>query len=143
MIHVINSKDPCARDARADVCVIGAGIAGLSTACLLAIEGRSVILIDDGQPGRGQTGLTSAHLSNAIDDLTSKSSDSRARRRVASPAKAIARRLTASSACATASELSAIFVASMGFSSSDLTTRWSSCATNAKPRARLALTSRC
>jgi glycine/D-amino acid oxidase-like deaminating enzyme/nitrite reductase/ring-hydroxylating ferredoxin subunit len=54
--------------ARADVCVIGAGIAGLSTAYLLAIEGRSVILIDDGQPGRGQTGLTTAHLSNAIDD---------------------------------------------------------------------------
>jgi glycine/D-amino acid oxidase-like deaminating enzyme/nitrite reductase/ring-hydroxylating ferredoxin subunit len=59
---------PLRKHTRADVCVIGAGIAGLSTAYLLAIEGRSVVLIDDGQPGRGQTGLTTAHLSNAIDD---------------------------------------------------------------------------
>ena len=52
----------------ADVCVIGAGIAGVTTAYLLAREGRSVILIDDGTPGCGQTGVTTAHLSNEIDD---------------------------------------------------------------------------
>jgi glycine/D-amino acid oxidase-like deaminating enzyme/nitrite reductase/ring-hydroxylating ferredoxin subunit len=52
----------------ADVCVIGAGIAGVTTAYLLAKEGRSVILIDDGAPGCGQTGMTTAHLSNVIDD---------------------------------------------------------------------------
>ena len=52
----------------ADVCVIGAGIAGVTTAYLLAKEGRSVILIDDGAPGCGQTGVTTAHLSNVIDD---------------------------------------------------------------------------
>ena len=55
-------------DARADVCIIGAGIAGVSTAYLLAHDGRSVILIDDGTPGCGQTGVTTAHLSNVIDD---------------------------------------------------------------------------
>jgi glycine/D-amino acid oxidase-like deaminating enzyme len=48
--------------------VIGAGIAGMSTAYLLAREGRSVVLIDDGRPGCGQTGVTTAHLSSEIDD---------------------------------------------------------------------------
>ena len=52
----------------ADVCVIGAGIAGVTTAYLLAREGRSVILLDDGAPGSGQTGVTTAHLCNVIDD---------------------------------------------------------------------------
>lgn len=55
-------------DAQADVCVIGAGIAGVTTAYLLTREGRSVILIDDGTPGCGQTGVTTAHLSSVIDD---------------------------------------------------------------------------
>lgn len=54
-------------NAVADVCVIGAGIAGVTTAYLLAREQRSVILIDDGTPGCGQTGMTTAHLSNVID----------------------------------------------------------------------------
>ena len=52
----------------ADVCVIGAGIAGVTTAYLLMREGRSVVLLDAGRPGCGQTGVTTAHLSNAIDD---------------------------------------------------------------------------
>jgi glycine/D-amino acid oxidase-like deaminating enzyme/nitrite reductase/ring-hydroxylating ferredoxin subunit len=59
---------PLNADARADVCVVGAGIAGATTAYLLAREGRSVILLDDGRPGCGQTGLTTAHLSNEMDD---------------------------------------------------------------------------
>ena len=59
---------PLMTDATADVCVIGAGIAGLTTAYLLAKEGRSVIVLDDGRPGGGQTGVTTAHLSYEIDD---------------------------------------------------------------------------
>ena len=59
---------PLRANARADVCVIGAGIAGMTTAYLLARDGKSVILIDDGRPGCGQTGVTTAHLSNEIDD---------------------------------------------------------------------------
>src|SRR5215210_3035719 len=55
-------------NAEADVCVIGAGLAGVTTAYLLAVEGRSVILLDDGTPGCGQTGVTTAHLSDVIDD---------------------------------------------------------------------------
>lgn len=53
--------------AHADVCVVGAGIAGVTTAYCLMKEGRSVILLDDSQPGRGMTQRTTAHLSNAID----------------------------------------------------------------------------
>jgi len=52
----------------ADVCVIGAGIAGLTTAHLLAREGAKVVVIDDGPFCGGETGRTTAHLSNEIDD---------------------------------------------------------------------------
>ena len=52
----------------ADVCVIGAGIAGVTAAYLLAREGRDVVLIDDGPVGGGMTARTTAHLVNALDD---------------------------------------------------------------------------
>jgi glycine/D-amino acid oxidase-like deaminating enzyme/nitrite reductase/ring-hydroxylating ferredoxin subunit len=59
---------PLSADAEADVCVIGAGIAGLSCAYELASAGRSVIVIDQARFGDGQTGRTTAHLVNALDD---------------------------------------------------------------------------
>ena len=49
-------------DLDTEVCVIGAGIAGLTTAYLLAKEGRSVALIDALGIGAGETGRTTAHL---------------------------------------------------------------------------------
>jgi glycine/D-amino acid oxidase-like deaminating enzyme/nitrite reductase/ring-hydroxylating ferredoxin subunit len=52
----------------ADVCIVGAGIAGMSTAYLLALEGKSVVVLDDGPIGGGMTGRTTAHLVNALDD---------------------------------------------------------------------------
>jgi glycine/D-amino acid oxidase-like deaminating enzyme/nitrite reductase/ring-hydroxylating ferredoxin subunit len=52
----------------ADVCVVGAGIAGLTTAYLAAKAGRSVAVFDEGPIGSGQTGRTSAHLASEIDD---------------------------------------------------------------------------
>lgn len=55
-------------DLRADVCIVGAGIAGMTTAYLLAREGSSVIVLDDGPIGGGETGRTTAHLSFALDD---------------------------------------------------------------------------
>ena len=51
-----------------DVCVIGAGIAGLSTAYELLLRGFRVIVVDDGPVGGGETARTTAHLSNALDD---------------------------------------------------------------------------
>ena len=62
-------RPPLPGDSRAEVCVIGAGMAGLSVAYHLALEGRSVLVLDDGPIGGGQSGRTTAHLSNAIDDL--------------------------------------------------------------------------
>ena len=62
------SPPPLAGDTQADVCIIGAGIAGLTTAYLLAKQGRKVIVLDDGSVAGGQSQRTTAHLSNAIDD---------------------------------------------------------------------------
>jgi len=59
---------PLDADARASVCVVGAGIAGMLTAYLLARAGRSVIVIDDGPVGGGETGRTTAHITAALDD---------------------------------------------------------------------------
>jgi glycine/D-amino acid oxidase-like deaminating enzyme len=53
---------------RTDICIIGAGVAGLTTAFLLGREGRSVVVLDDGMIGGGMTGRTTAHLTNAFDD---------------------------------------------------------------------------
>ena len=60
---------PLHGDLRADYVVVGAGIAGLSVAYALARERRQVIVVEDGRIGSGQTGRTTAHLSNAMDDL--------------------------------------------------------------------------
>lgn len=57
-----------ARDESADVCVVGAGISGLTAAYLLARAGRSVVVLDDGPIAGGETCRTTAHLSNVIDD---------------------------------------------------------------------------
>src|SRR5262249_51242387 len=55
-------------DRVADVCVIGAGVAGLTTAYMLVREGRSVALLERGPIAGGETARTTAHLSNALDD---------------------------------------------------------------------------
>ena len=62
------SQSPLKGNIRTDVCIVGAGIAGLTTAYLLAKEGRSVVVLDDGPIGGGMTGRTTAHLTNAYDD---------------------------------------------------------------------------
>lgn len=55
-------------DIETEVCLIGAGIAGLTTAYLLCRDGRNVTVVDDGPIGGGETCRTTAHLTNAIDD---------------------------------------------------------------------------
>lgn len=59
---------PLTEDVGADVCIVGAGIAGMTTGYLLAREGQSVVVIEDGVIGGGMTGRTTAHLVNALDD---------------------------------------------------------------------------
>ncbi|HET6724246.1 MAG TPA: FAD-dependent oxidoreductase [Chitinophagaceae bacterium] len=55
-------------DIDTDVLVIGAGIAGLTTAYCLAVSGRKVVVIEDGLIASGESGRTTAHLTNALDD---------------------------------------------------------------------------
>ena len=50
-----DAAPPLAGDATCDVVVIGAGIAGLSTAYELSRFGRAVIVIDRGRIGGGMT----------------------------------------------------------------------------------------
>ena len=57
-----------AAETHCDVCIVGAGIAGLSVAYHLVRSGAQVIVIDDGPIGGGETSRTSAHLANALDD---------------------------------------------------------------------------
>jgi glycine/D-amino acid oxidase-like deaminating enzyme/nitrite reductase/ring-hydroxylating ferredoxin subunit len=59
---------PLTADAEADVCVVGAGIAGMTTAYLLAREGQRVVVLDDGPVGGGETGRTTAQFVTAVDD---------------------------------------------------------------------------
>jgi glycine/D-amino acid oxidase-like deaminating enzyme/nitrite reductase/ring-hydroxylating ferredoxin subunit len=51
----------------ADVIVVGAGIAGLSTAARLADEGLRVVVLDRDGVGAGETGRTTAHLTCVLD----------------------------------------------------------------------------
>jgi len=53
---------------RADVVIVGAGIAGLTTTYLLARQGKKVVVLDDKTIGDGNTNRTTAHLASAIDD---------------------------------------------------------------------------
>ena len=53
---------PLQGDTRSDVCIIGAGLAGMSTAYMLLREGKSVIVIDSDSIGAGETGRTTAHF---------------------------------------------------------------------------------
>ena len=64
----IPKREPLSNSISADVCIIGAGIAGMTIAYLLAYEGNSVVVLDDGAIGGGMTGRTTAHLVNALDD---------------------------------------------------------------------------
>jgi glycine/D-amino acid oxidase-like deaminating enzyme/nitrite reductase/ring-hydroxylating ferredoxin subunit len=59
---------PLGENIEADIVVVGAGIAGMSTAYELARAGKRVAVLDAGPLGGGMTGRTTAHLANALDD---------------------------------------------------------------------------
>ena len=61
------SRSALTEDVTVDVCVVGAGIAGLSTGYHLARAGKKVMVIDKGTIGGGETGRTTAHLVTALD----------------------------------------------------------------------------
>ncbi len=76
-----------------DVCIIGSGIAGLTTAYLLTRAGKKVVVIDDGPIGGGETSRTTAHLSSAIDDryyrIAKWHGDDKAKRAIESHSRAV------------------------------------------------------
>lgn len=55
------------RDHHVDVVVIGGGITGLTSACLLAAAGRQVLLLERRRLAAIDTGHTSAHLTMVTD----------------------------------------------------------------------------
>ncbi len=56
------------REAHADVCIVGAGIAGMTTALLCVQQGLRVIVLEGGTVGSGETLRTSGHLTNVLDE---------------------------------------------------------------------------
>src|SRR5262249_15603849 len=58
---------PLVSDTRTSLCVVGAGITGLTTAYLMAREGVQVVVLDKGSAGGGETGRTTAHVSCVLD----------------------------------------------------------------------------
>lgn len=52
----------------ADICIVGAGIAGISTAYELVRRGRNVVMVEARDVLSGESGRTSGHLNNDLDD---------------------------------------------------------------------------
>lgn len=58
---------PLMSDLQVDVCVVGGGIAGLTTAYLLALEGKKVCVLEDFEISSGQSAKSTAQLSPVLD----------------------------------------------------------------------------
>lgn len=67
-VEVAPDAKPLAADAKADVAIVGSGIAGLSIAYELVQRGLSVIVLDRGRIAGGMTSRTTAHLAPICDD---------------------------------------------------------------------------
>ncbi|WP_192820745.1 FAD-dependent oxidoreductase [Rufibacter sp. LB8] len=66
------TTQPLAAHVTTDVCVVGAGISGLTTAYLLTKAGCKVTVLEAKDICGGETSRTTAHLSWALDDRYSK-----------------------------------------------------------------------
>ena len=56
------------QNVEADVCILGSGIAGISTAYELVSSGAKVIMLEAREVLSGESGRTSGHLSSSLDD---------------------------------------------------------------------------
>jgi glycine/D-amino acid oxidase-like deaminating enzyme/nitrite reductase/ring-hydroxylating ferredoxin subunit len=59
---------PLGQNHDADVCIVGAGIAGLTCGYLLSLNGIDTLILEDGKVGGGETSRTTGHLTYALDD---------------------------------------------------------------------------
>ncbi|GAB1316980.1 Rieske domain-containing protein [Madurella fahalii] len=57
-----------AQDLSTDVCVVGCGIAGIHTAYELVARGKHVVMVEARDALSGESGRTSGHLTNDLDD---------------------------------------------------------------------------
>jgi glycine/D-amino acid oxidase-like deaminating enzyme len=60
-------RAPLAGDVETDVAIVGAGMTGLTAAFHLAAAGQRVVVIDRDRVGGGETGHTTAHLTEIVD----------------------------------------------------------------------------
>lgn len=67
-VDVAPDAKPLAADAKADVAIVGSGIAGLSIGYELLQRGLSVVIVDRGRIAGGMTARTTAHLAPICDD---------------------------------------------------------------------------
>src|SRR5947209_2224725 len=67
-VEVAPDAKPLFQNERCDVVVVGAGIAGISTAYELAARGLTVIVVDRARIAGGMTARTTAHLAPQCDD---------------------------------------------------------------------------
>ncbi len=58
---------PLRGEARAEVCVVGGGIAGVAAAYALTAAGKKVVLLEANHLGTGETGFTTAFLTSSVD----------------------------------------------------------------------------
>lgn len=65
---LIPAHPPLRGDIVADVCVVGAGVAGLLTAYVLQREGKSVAVLEARDVAAGDTGRSTAHISSVPDE---------------------------------------------------------------------------
>ena len=65
--HQLQRAVPLGGDRETDIAIVGGGISGLTAAVLLARSGRRVTLLEHDYIGSGETGNTSAHLTEAVD----------------------------------------------------------------------------
>jgi len=91
----VPNQPALAENLHADVCVVGAGIAGLTTAYLLAKQKKTVIVLDGREIGGGQTVRTTAHIATALDDRYYEIENTRDK----NAAKLVADSFTAAIAC--------------------------------------------
>ncbi len=81
------------QDVEADVCIVGAGITGLTTAMQLKNSGKKVVVLEAMRIGDGTTGFSSNHLNTQIDftyqEVTKKHNSDKAKIVAASRTRAI------------------------------------------------------
>ncbi|WP_374027266.1 FAD-dependent oxidoreductase [Bdellovibrio bacteriovorus] len=84
---------PLLEDTSTDICVVGAGIAGLLNSYVLLKNGFQVTILERDTLGHNETSRTSAHLSNVLDEGLSRLLDNlgeeNARKAIASHSDAI------------------------------------------------------